>query len=133
MRLRPILAAGICAILIVVFVSHTIRRRATEAQHTRETALRSDLAAMRKAIRAYAAKHHAGPHTLQDLATDGQLKSVPVDPITGSVSTWQPMVEETVRTDDFSATAPQTAATTIVDVHSGAPGRGSAGRRWSDY
>ncbi len=133
MRLRPILAVGICAILAIVFVSHTIRRRAAEAQHAKETALRSDLAAMREAIRVYEAKHHAGPHTLQDLVTDGLLRSVPVDPVTGSASTWRPTAEETVRTDDFSATAPKAMATTIVDVHSGAAGSDSAGRRWSDY
>jgi general secretion pathway protein G len=133
MRLRPILAVGICAILAIVFISHGIRRRAGEVQQAKEQALRSDLAALREAIRTYEAKHHAGPQALRDLVTDGELKSVPIDPVTGSASTWRPTIEETVRTDDFSATARQSTATAIIDVHSGATGRDSATRRWSDY
>jgi general secretion pathway protein G len=133
MRLRPILAVGICVILAIVFVSHEIRSRAVEAQHAKEKALRTGLATLREAIRKYEARHHAGPHTLQDLVTDGELKSVPVDPVTGSASTWRPTIEETVRTDDFSASAPKAAAAAIIDVHSGATGRDSSARRWSDY
>jgi general secretion pathway protein G len=133
MRLRPILALGICAILVIVFVSHTTRRRAADEQHAKEATLRAELAGMREAIRRYAAGHHAGPHALRDLVADGQAKSVPVDPVTGSADTWKLTLEQTVRTDDFSASAPASAAAIIVDVHSGASGTDSTGRRWSDY
>lgn len=133
MRLRPILAFGIVVILGIVFVSHEMRRHATEAQRAKEAALTSELATMRNALRQYQMKHHAGPHALRDLVTDGELKSIPVDPVTGSASTWAPTVEEKVRTDDFSANASAAPATSIVDVHSGATGRDSSGRRWSDY
>ncbi len=133
MRLRPILALGICAILAIVFISHTMRRRAADAQHAKEAALTSTLASMRQAIRTYEVKHGEGPHLLGDLVRDGELKSVPADPVTGSSATWRPTSQETVSIDDFSATAPKAAASTIVDVHSGAAGRDSAGRRWSDY
>lgn len=133
MRLRPILALGIVAILVIVFVSHTMRRRAVDAQHAKEVAMRSELATLREAIRKYQVRHHSGPAALRDLVRDGELKSIPVDPVTGSVSTWRPTVEERVQTDDFSSTAAKAATAAIVDVHSGATGRDSSGRRWSDY
>ena len=133
MRLRPILAFGIVVILAIVFVSHTMRRRAAEAQQAKEAALRSDLAAMREAIRNYTVEYHTGPHSLRELVSDHRLATVPVDPVTGSISTWRATVEEKVQTDDFSSTASTAPATSIVDVHSGATGRDSSGRRWSDY
>lgn len=89
---------------------------------------------MRKAIDLYYAKHHAYPHSLQDLVRDGELRMIPVDPITKSSATWRTTVEENVRVDDFTTNAaPAQKGGGIIDVHSGASGKDPAGRPWSDY
>ncbi|HEX8634818.1 MAG TPA: prepilin-type N-terminal cleavage/methylation domain-containing protein [Pyrinomonadaceae bacterium] len=49
----------------------------------RESVLRDDLAQMRKLLDQYAADKGRLPQSLQDLATEGYLREVPVDPITG--------------------------------------------------
>jgi len=49
----------------------------------RESVLRDDLAQMRKLLDQYAADKGQLPQSLDDLATSGYLREVPVDPITG--------------------------------------------------
>jgi len=49
----------------------------------RESVLRDDLAQMRKLLDQYAADKGRLPQSLQDLAAEGYLREVPVDPITG--------------------------------------------------
>jgi general secretion pathway protein G len=133
MHAKKFIIAGICAVLVIVLASHLLRRYAIESVKSKERQLRSELVTMRSALKTFETRHHARPRTLTELVRDGELKAIPVDPITGSSSTWRTTVEETVRIDDFSATAPASAAPQIVDVHSGAAGVDSAGRPWSDY
>ncbi|HEX8459582.1 MAG TPA: prepilin-type N-terminal cleavage/methylation domain-containing protein [Pyrinomonadaceae bacterium] len=49
----------------------------------RESVLRDDLAQMRKLLDQYAADKGKLPQSLDDLASSGYLREVPVDPITG--------------------------------------------------
>ena len=49
----------------------------------RESVLKDDLAQMRKLLDQYAADKGQLPQSLDDLATSGYLREVPVDPITG--------------------------------------------------
>jgi general secretion pathway protein G len=93
------------------------------------------LITIRKAIDVYYAKQHHYPHALADLVRDGELRTIPIDPVTHSSATWRPTVRENVRVDDFTsgAPAPSPAASEIIDVHSGASGKDSNGRAWSDY
>jgi general secretion pathway protein G len=95
--------------------------------------LRDDLAVMRRAIDDYFAKHHSYPHSLSDLVRDGELRTIPVDPITGSPATWRVMKRETVSVDDFTSRAAAPESSEIVDVHSGAPGNDPGGHPWSSY
>jgi general secretion pathway protein G len=97
--------------------------------------MRESVTTLRRALRTYQKRHHTGPRQLADLVHDGVLKALPVDPVTGSATTWKPTIEEHVTIDDFSTIAPAASSGSgiIVDVHSGAAGVDSAGRRWSDY
>jgi general secretion pathway protein G len=133
MHAKKFTLAGICAVLAIVFASHLVRRHAIESQQSKERQLRSELATMRSALKSFEKRHHTKPRGLSELVRDGELKAIPVDPITGSSSTWRTIVEENVRIDDFSATAHASTAPQIVDVHSGATGVDSTGRPWSDY
>jgi hypothetical protein len=107
--------------------------------------LRTTLASMRGAIAQYHAKHGRNPHALPDLVRDGELRMIPADPVTQSSMTWRPVIRENVRMDDFTSGAPAPspapssaadgggATTEVIDVHSGASGKDSNGRAWSDY
>lgn len=130
---KKFILAGICAVLAIVFTSHLVRRHAIESLQSKERQLRSELATMRTALKNFEKLHRMKPRALPELVREGELKAIPVDPITGSSLTWRTTVEENVRIDDFSATAPASAALQIVDVHSGATGVDSTGRPWSDY
>jgi general secretion pathway protein G len=67
---------------------------------------------MRDAIDQYTADKKIPPQTLEDLVIAGYFRSVPIDPITGSNSTW------VVRVDSTPLSAnPQDVG--IVDVNSG--------------
>lgn len=125
----------VAALLAVVgFVAAAVANRHTVAvQRAKESRLRAELKTMRAALHAYEAKHHIGPRSLSDLVRDGQITTIPVDSVTRKSSTWRTTVEESVRVDDFDATAPRSTAPEIVDIHSGAAGKDSSGRPWADY
>lgn len=72
----------------------------------REAVLRQDLFTMRDLLDQYRADRGKYPPSLKDLVTATYLRSVPVDPITQSASTWQEIVDETEGG--------------VFDVHSGA-------------
>ena len=94
------------------------------------------LMTMRKAIDVYYAKQQHYPHALPDLVRDGELRTIPIDPVTHSSATWRPTFSEKVRVDDFtpsSAAEGGGATSEIIDIHSGASGKDSNGRAWSDY
>jgi general secretion pathway protein G len=133
MTRKTIVIIGIVAVLGIVFVSHALRRHYAEAQLEKEQTLRSNLSAIRGALKSYEEKHHSKAHTLADVVRSGELATIPVDPITKSASTWRLTVEENVRVDDFNATATAASAPSVIDVRSGAPGLDSSGRPWSDY
>jgi len=50
---------------------------------TKEAMLREDLRVMRGMIKEYAHDKGALPQSLEDLAVDGYIRSIPEDPITG--------------------------------------------------
>ena len=54
----------------------------------RETVLKEDLRAMRKALDGYRADHRKPPESLEDLVVKGYIYAVPVDPFTRRADTW---------------------------------------------
>lgn len=126
--------AVIGAILIAAIgmVIAATRHRAEEAQRAREESLRRTLTSIRVALAAYRTHHGHSPATLSDLA-GSELAQIPADPMTGSNATWKTTMEESVRADDFQASATAPPPPHIVDVRSGASGRDSNGRPFSEY
>jgi general secretion pathway protein G len=92
--------------------------------HARETVLKQDLQAMRKAIDQYTADKEELPQSLDDLVTMGYIREIPPDPITTETD-WKVDIEE----DTISRQGGQG----VVDVHSAAPGEGLDGIPYSDY
>ena len=98
-----------------------------------DAAMRDALGQLRTAIAHFHDDNEHGPESLQELVPR-YLTRVPVDPVTNSADTWRLTTEETVQPSaDFSATTAPKAKPQIIEVHSGAPGTDSAGKRWSDY
>jgi general secretion pathway protein G len=90
----------------------------------KETLLKQDLKEMRKLIDQYGADREKLPATLDDLVTNGYMREVPVDPITGEKD-WQ-----TENGDDPYA---REGGQGMVDVHSNAAGAGSDDKAYSEY
>jgi general secretion pathway protein G len=80
--------------------------------HAREAVLKDDLYTLRKLIDEFTLDKQRPPSSLDDLADAGYLRSVPVDPFTGSNQTWRTDVEDVPLN-------PSQASSGIVDVHSG--------------
>ena len=99
--------------------------RAT-VRNARETILKDNLHTLRRVIDQYTADKKKAPQSLQDLVDAGYFKDLPLDPITNSNSTWQPV-------NDTAVSAPDQTDSGIMDVHSGAPGVSSEGTAYNTW
>lgn len=90
----------------------------------KETILKEDLRVMRRAIDQFAADKERLPQSLDELASENYIHSVPIDPITGQAD-WEVKMGD----DDISLEGGQG----VVDVNSSAPGEGSDGKPYREY
>jgi len=98
-------------------------------QRAREAALRENLYALRNVIDQYFTDKGKYPDSLQTLVEDGYIRKIPVDPMTGSDTTW---VEEQADTGEADAADP-TALAGVADVHSGSDGTALDGSHYGDW
>lgn len=61
---------------------------------SKESLLRNNLFTMRTVIDEYTIDKGKAPQSLNDLVTEGYLRSVPVDPMTGQNNTWKIIMED---------------------------------------
>ncbi len=61
----------------------------------KESVLRNNLFTLRTMIDEYTIDKQKAPETLQDLVSEGYLRQVPQDPMTGSSDTWKTIMEDT--------------------------------------
>lgn len=113
---------AIIAVLLAVAVPSFV----SAIRSAREAALREDLHTMRDAIEQYTEDKEAAPQSLDDLVQAGYLKSLPIDPMTHSNTTWVPEQSDTYSSLDQSQTG-------IDDVHSGSELVGSDGTPYSQW
>ena len=113
---------AIIAVLMAVAVPSFI----SAIRSAKEAALREDLHTMRDAIEQYTEDKEAAPQSLDDLVQAGYLKSLPIDPMTHSNTTW------TADQSDSYSSVDQT-QTGINDVHSGSDLVGSNGEPYSQW
>jgi general secretion pathway protein G len=78
---------------------------------SKEAVLRQDLYVLRQAIDQYTLDKQEAPQSLEDLVSAGYLRSVPVDPMTGTKD-WALEYGDTVL-------SPEQTATGVTDVRSG--------------
>ena len=77
----------ILAIALPVYQKSIIRAK--------ESVLRNNLFTLRNMIDEYTIDKQKAPESLQELVSDGYLRQIPQDPMTGSDSTWKVIMEDT--------------------------------------
>lgn len=106
-----LLIVGLIAALAVPNIGGAVKR-------AEETALRENLAVMRKALDDYIADRGAGPDDLSDLVDQNYVRFIPDDPVAGPDTPWR------LVTDDQGD---------IVDIRSGSDERGSNETPYSEW
>ena len=112
--------------IIVILISLAVPFYQKGIQRAKETVLHNNLFAMRNAIDEYTYDKQKAPQNLQDLVTDGYLRDVPKDPITGSTTTWRIIMEDAGQA--VSSNEPG-----IFDVRSGSALKSLEGNSYSDW
>ena len=93
---------------------------------SKESVLKNNLFTLRTVIDEYTYDKQKAPQTLEDLVTDGYLRQVPIDPMTGSADSWKLIMEDASNTVNQSMPG-------IFDVRSGAEGTSLEGTPYSEW
>jgi general secretion pathway protein G len=95
-------------------------------RQAREAVLREDLHVMRDAIDSYTADKQKAPQSLDDLVTEGYMRSIPVDPMTRAKDTWVTSTSDALRSVDQTDPG-------IDDVHSSSQEQGTDGQPYTEW
>ncbi len=106
-----LMIVGLIAAIAVPNIAGGVKR-------AEETALRENLAVMRKALNDYVADRGVGPDALSDLVDQKYIRFVPDDPVAGPEARWR------LVTNDLGD---------IVDIHSSSDQRGSNETPYSEW
>ena len=113
--------------LILIMASMAAPTYHVAVVRAREAVLRDDLFTMRKLIDEYTLDKRKPPSSLQDLVDAGYLRGgIPVDPFTGSNTTWHEDIEDVPMGADQSEPG-------VVDVHSGSEEQAFDGTQYSTW
>ena len=106
------------AIAVPIYQKSVIRAK--------ESVLRNNLFTIRTMLDEYTVDKQQAPATLQDLVSEGYLRRVPQDPITGSDQTWRIVMEDT-------PVSGSTGSPGIFDVKSGSDKQSLEGTPYSEW
>jgi general secretion pathway protein G len=112
--------------IIVILITMAIPIYQKSILRAKESVLKNNLFTLRTVIDNYTYDKEKAPQNLQDLVTDGYLRSIPVDPITGSNQTWRTVMEDASQSVNQSEPG-------IFDVKSGSDKIGTDGTAYSDW
>ena len=112
--------------LIVILATLSLVTYRNSVQRGREAVLKEDLFRMRDAIDQHYADKGKYPESLDSLVSAGYLRSIPVDPMTQSASTWQTVEAEPDPTN-------LTAEPGVYNVKSGSEAAALDGSKYSDW
>src|SRR6202049_943505 len=112
--------------IIAVLLSVAVPIYSRSIVRAKESVLKNNLFTLRTVIDEYTYDKQKAPQTLQDLVSDGYLRQIPIDPITGNADSWRLIME------DASNTVNQTQPG-IFDVRSGAEGTSLEGTPYSEW
>ena len=112
--------------IIGILVSIAVPIYQKSILRARESVLRNNLFTMRMVLDEYSYDKQKAPQTLQDLVTEGYLREVPLDPMTGTNQSWKIEMEDALRS--VNQTEPG-----IFDVHSASDKKGLDGTAYSEW
>ena len=112
--------------IIVILISMAIPIYQKTILRAKESVLKSNLTALRTTIDNYTYDKQKAPQALRDLVTEGYLREVPIDPMTGSNETWKLIMEDASQSVDQSQPG-------IFDVRSGSDKMGLDGTPYSEW
>jgi len=110
--------------IIIILVSMAIPIYQKSIIRAKETVLENNLFTLRTVIDNYTYDKEKAPQNLQDLVTEGYLRAIPIDPLTGRNDTWVTVMED-------ASQALNQAEPGIFDVHSGSDKMGLDGTPYS--
>ncbi len=112
--------------IVTILVSIAVPLYQKSILRAKESVLRNNLFTMRTVIDEFTFDKQKAPQTLDDLVREGYLRQVPVDPMTGSNTTWRVIMEEAMTS--VNQTEPG-----IFDVRSGAEATSLEGTPYSEW
>lgn len=112
--------------IIVVLITIAIPIYQKSIVRAKESVLKNNLFTIRTVIDNYTYDKQKAPQTLQDLVSEGYLREVPVDPMTGSNQSWKTIMEDATQSVDQDQPG-------IWDVRSGSDKMGLDGTPYGDW
>ena len=112
--------------IIAVLMSIAVPIYTRSITRAKESVLRNNLFTLRTVIDEYTYDKQKAPQNLQDLVSEGYLRQIPVDPMTGSADSWKVIMEDAQ--NSVSQTEPG-----IFDVRSGSDKTSLEGTPYSDW
>jgi len=112
--------------IIAVLMSVAIPIYSRSITRSKESVLKNNLFTMRTVIDEYTYVKQKAPQTLNDLVSDGYLRQIPVDPITGTADSWRVINEDASNTVNQSEPG-------IFDVRSGSDKTSLEGTPYSEW
>jgi general secretion pathway protein G len=109
--------------IIATLLTIAVPRYFGSVDRSKEVVLKQSLAVMRDAIDKFYADNGRYPERLEDLVEKRYIRSLPVDPITETTTSWVVV----------SAPAEGAVKGTVYDVKSGASGTSADGTSFSDW
>jgi general secretion pathway protein G len=112
--------------IIAVLMAVALPIYTRSIQRSKESVLKNNLFTLRTVIDEYTYDKQKAPQTLQDLVSDGYLRQVPMDPITGNNESWKLIMEDATNTVNQSQPG-------IFDVRSGSELTSLEGTPYSEW
>jgi general secretion pathway protein G len=112
--------------VITILVSMAVPFYQKSITRSKESVLRNNLFTLRTVIDEYTMDKGKAPQTLQDLVSEGYLRNVPMDPMTGSDQSWKVIMEDAMTSVDQTEPG-------IFDVRSGSEKTSLEGTPYAEW
>jgi general secretion pathway protein G len=112
--------------IVVILISVAVPMYQRSILRAKESVLKNNLFTMRTVIDEYTYDKQKAPQSIQDLVSEGYLREVPIDPMTGTSDAWRPIMEDALTS--VNQTEPG-----LFDVRSGSEKIGSDGTPYSEW
>jgi len=112
--------------IIAILMAVAIPIYSRSIVRAKESVLKNNLFTMRTVIDEYTYDKQKAPQSLNDLVSDGYMRQIPVDPITGTADSWRFIMEDASNTVNQSEPG-------IFDVRSGSDKTSLEGTPYSEW